>query len=100
MSNLTEFARDQPCQFRIPGVCLYDVAKTSPCHVRYANIAGGGQKPNDLALVHGCSACHDLIDGRNHTIQRAPESWEGIVLAGLLRTLCKVSDAFTVRKAN
>jgi len=67
LPNLRDFARGQPCTIRIPGVCNFDESTTVLCHDRSAGVAGIGQKPCDLNGAHGCSACHDVTDGRVKT---------------------------------
>ena len=62
MSKITKSARMRMCQFRIPKVCNWDITTTVFCHdpngsglsIKYADTEGG----------YGCSACHDVIDGR------------------------------------
>lgn len=49
---------------RLP-CCNHDWTTVVLCHLREANIAGIAQKPNDLAAVFGCMACHDWLDDRN-----------------------------------
>jgi hypothetical protein len=36
-------------------------------HYRLAGTCGTGCKPDDEQGAHGCSACHDAIDGRTKT---------------------------------
>lgn len=62
--NLRDAARGEDCQIRIPGVCNFDPATTVGCHVRVAGISGMGIKAPDLLMAWGCSACHDVVDGR------------------------------------
>ena len=57
-------ARNQPCTLRIPGVCSGDTAQTVGAHLRIFNIAGMGQKPDDLHMVDACTACHSALDNR------------------------------------
>ena len=52
-----------------------------------------GRKPNDLAGVHACSSCHDVIDGRLKTDYTREEILV-MVLEGLCRTLQKVGQEF------
>ena len=54
----------QDCTLRIPGVCREDPAYTVGAHLRIFNIAGLGQKPDDLFIVDACDRCHDALDRR------------------------------------
>ena len=61
MSKITESARGEQCQVRIPGVCNRD-----PETVVFAHLNGGGMgmKHPDTEGAYACSACHDAYDGR------------------------------------
>lgn len=61
MSKITDYARGQQCQIRIPGVCNRDPKTVVACH-----LGGGGMgtKHPDSEVAFGCSACHDVVDGR------------------------------------
>lgn len=49
----------------IPGVCNRDRDTTVLCHSNsLADGKGMGLKAPDTAAVFGCSACHDVLDGR------------------------------------
>ena len=61
--RLRDAARDQPCTFRIPGVCCGDPATTALCHDRRGHL-GMGCKPDDWNGAHGCHACHSAMDRR------------------------------------
>lgn len=55
----------QDCTMRIPGVCNWDPETTVLCHSnRLADGKGMGLKAPDTEACFGCSACHDLLDGR------------------------------------
>lgn len=63
MSAVRESARGQDCTFRIPGVCNYNPETTVYCHTnRLKDGKGMGIKSKKGA--HGCSCCHDVVDGR------------------------------------
>lgn len=64
--NLRDYARDQPCQIRIPDVCNHNSATTVLCHLRMVEIAYQGSKPPDLIAAWGCSNCHDAVDRRRY----------------------------------
>ena len=61
MSKITDSARGEQCQVRIPGVCNRD-----PATVVFAHLNGGGMgmKHPDYEGAYCCSACHDVVDGR------------------------------------
>lgn len=61
MSNITKSAKGEECQIRIPGKCNGNPETTVPCHL---NGGGMGMKHKDLFIAYGCSACHDIVDGR------------------------------------
>src|ERR1700744_5938539 len=63
-NDLTKLARGMPCQIRIPHVCNGNPETTVACHVRMVGISGAGMKAPDLLIAFGCSACHDVVDGR------------------------------------
>jgi len=84
--NLRKLARGMPCMARFPGICNFDESTTVLCHIRRANIAGIGQKPNDLCAFLGCSACHDYYDKRTPRSHDDHEVNEW-VLDALLRTI-------------
>ena len=68
MSKITDSARGQLCQIRIPGVCNWDAATVVWCHAN-GSAAGKGlwMKSLDLLGAYGCSSCHDLYDRRRPT---------------------------------
>ena len=61
MSKITESARGEQCQVRIPGVCNRDPETTVFAHL---NGGGMGMKQPDCEGAYCCSACHDVVDGR------------------------------------
>jgi len=62
--KLRDSARGEECTLRLPGICNHDPETVVLCHLRHLASAGMGQKPDDIASVYACSACHDAIDGR------------------------------------
>ena len=90
MSWITEFARNAPCQIRVPGICNYNPETTIACHYRSVSLgAGVAIKPNDILTAHGCSACHDAIDGRVST-PFTREELRFMHAEGVLRTIAKL----------
>ena len=65
MSRITESARMEQCQIRIPGVCSHDPETVVFCHAN-GSAAGKGmwQKSPDYLGAYGCSSCHDVVDYR------------------------------------
>jgi len=61
MSKITESARGEQCQVRIPTICNHN-----PETVVFAHLGGGGMgmKQRDSEGAYCCSACHDVIDRR------------------------------------
>jgi hypothetical protein len=61
VSKLRKSAKGRECQIRIPGVCNGNPETTVLCH-----LPGGGMgaKVPDIHAAFGCSACHDVVDGR------------------------------------
>lgn len=64
--NLRKLAKGQNCKIRIPGICSHNPDTVVLCHINDKRLAGSGMggKVPDLLGAHGCSACHDAIDGR------------------------------------
>ena len=58
-------ARGQDCTLRLAGNCNFDPDTTVLCHSNFlADGKGMGLKAPDTAAAFGCSACHDVLDGR------------------------------------
>lgn len=65
MTPIRRAARGQECTLRISGVCNFDPSTVVLCHSnRLADGKGMGLKATDTAACFGCSACHDVLDGR------------------------------------
>jgi len=65
MTPIRRAARGQDCTLRLPGVCNWNPETTVLCHSNYlADGKGMGLKAPDTAAAFGCSACHDVLDGR------------------------------------
>lgn len=57
-------ARGQDCTLRL-AVCNFDPDTTVLCHSNFLiDGKGMGMKAPDMAAAFGCSACHDVLDGR------------------------------------
>ncbi len=61
--------------------------------LRRGGLGGMARKPSDLAAVHGCSACHDVLDSR-----AKGGASDGELLDALLRTLAEVDKHFKLVK--
>lgn len=65
MTPIRKAARGQDCMMGIPGACNHDPATTVLCHSPFlADGRGMGLKAPDEKACFGCSACHDVLDGR------------------------------------
>ncbi|SDF80681.1 MULTISPECIES: nuclease domain-containing protein [unclassified Duganella] len=65
MTPIRKAARGQDCTIVLPGVCNRDPATSVLCHSNeLADGKGMGLKAPDTAAAIGCSACHDVLDGR------------------------------------
>ena len=94
--NLMQMAKHKPCLLRLPEICNGD-RTTRGAHVRRALIAGGGQKPTDLALIWCCQSCADVTD--NPTLRpqwMSSTQLDQHMLHGLCRTLAEVGKAIGV----
>lgn len=67
MSKLTDAARGQDCQIRVPGICRFNPETVVLCHYRMSGLNGIGMKPLDVCGAYGCSDCHSAVDGRLKT---------------------------------
>lgn len=65
MTPIRKSAKGEECTIRLPGVCNFDPATTVLCHSNEsADGKGMGLKASDERAAYGCSACHDVVDGR------------------------------------
>lgn len=77
---IRDAARDKSCKFAIPGTCTHDNYKTVGCHMRYFNVAGMGQKPDDIFIIDGCDRCHEVTERRSKWEEHGV-TWELILMA-------------------
>lgn len=80
MSKITESARGEACQIRLPNVCNFNPETTVWAHANGSAAGKGvGMKSPDILGTYACSACHDAVDGRTriprHEVRLA--FWEG-----------------------
>lgn len=65
MSKITESARGQECQVRIPGVCNGNPETVVWAHANGLLAGKGiGMKSKDILGAYACSNCHDYYDRR------------------------------------
>jgi hypothetical protein len=65
MTPIRRSARGESCTLLIPGICTGDTSTTVLCHSnRLEDGKGMGLKAPDTEACYGCSACHDVLDGR------------------------------------
>lgn len=65
MTPIRKAARGQDCTINLPGVCNHSNETTVLCHSNsMVDGKGMGIKAPDTAAAFGCSACHDVLDGR------------------------------------
>jgi hypothetical protein len=65
MTPIRKAARGQECTLQLLGICNGDSSTVVLCHSnRLADGKGMGLKAPDTAACFGCSACHDVLDGR------------------------------------
>lgn len=79
--NLREYARDQECQIRIPGVCNGNPETTVLAHFRMVGVSGLGIKSPDVIGSHACSDCHAYVDTEHSLVARV------MFLEGVIRTI-------------
>ncbi|MGR3221211.1 MAG: DUF1364 domain-containing protein [Candidatus Anammoxibacter sp.] len=60
---LRDSAKGEECTLQITFVCHGNPATTVLCHLPDES-HGMGKKSDDISAAFGCSACHDVIDGR------------------------------------
>jgi hypothetical protein len=61
--KITSAARGEDCTLNIAGRCNYNPETVVYCHFP-DETHGMGIKACDLSGGFGCSACHDVVDGR------------------------------------
>ena len=69
-SPMRKAARGEVCTLQLHPYCNGDPATTVLCHLP-SPYHGMALKSPDWWAVFGCSACHDVIDGRNPAAVRA-----------------------------
>lgn len=62
--KLRASARGRMCTLNFPGVCNSNPETTVLCHLTVWGYETVGGKAPDICGCFGCSACHDVVDGR------------------------------------
>ncbi len=66
--KITNSARDEDCTLNIVGVCNHDPETTVFAHLPSED-KGMGRKSSDICGCYACSACHDMLDGRDKSFE-------------------------------
>lgn len=61
--KMRDSARGEDCSLQIASACNHDPSTTVLCHFP-DETHGMALKADDLSAGYGCSACHDIADGR------------------------------------
>lgn len=72
--KIREAAKGQQCTFNIAGVCNYNPETVVFCHLP-SETGGMALKSSDLCGAFGCSACHDVVDGRVYNFDYKDDGW-------------------------
>lgn len=88
MTPIRKSARNQECTLNLRGVCNHDPETTVLCHSNFlVDGKGMGLKAPDTAAAYGCSACHDVLDGRAPRPAGLTKlGLEGVFYTAMLRT--------------
>jgi hypothetical protein len=96
VSKITESARGEQCQIRIPGVCTGNPESTVWAHANGSAAGKGiGMKSPDILGSYACQACHDEYDRRNRKSFRFGHRREDVELwfwQGHARSICILLD--------
>ena len=65
MSAITESARGEICELRLPGACSFSREQTVWAHANGISIGKGiGMKSPDILGAYACWRCHNVYDRR------------------------------------
>ena len=95
--KLRDSAKGEDCTLQIFPYCNQNPETVVLCHLPSGS--GMGQKSPDWFAVYGCSACHDIIDGRTDITSEALgreliltiksralfKTWERMIEKGLIK---------------
>jgi len=84
-SKLTKAARGQECTIQIHPYCNMNPETTVFCHAPSEDKCMSRKSP-DYWGADGCSACHDIVDGRHSTELEADEIYR-LFMRGVFRTI-------------
>ena len=84
-SKLTKAARGQECTIQIHPYCNMNPETTVFCHAPSED-KGTSIKSPDFWGADGCSACHDIVDGR-HKVDVESDDIFRCFMRGVYRTL-------------
>jgi hypothetical protein len=91
-SKIRQSARDKECTLRFPGTCNGRTDTTGK---------GMGLKAPDTRAAYGCSACHDVLDGRApRPAGMTYESMNELFDAGVRETQAQVARAGLMEVGN
>lgn len=95
MTPIRKSAKGQECTIRLPDVCNYNTETTVLCHSNeLADGKGMGLKAPDTEAAYGCSACHDVVDGR----APRPEGMSYELMMSLFRAAIEQTQRIVKRK--
>ena len=83
-NKLRASARNQKCSLGLFPYCNEDSSTVVLCHIGSSS-KGMGIKSEDWFGVFGCSACHDIIDGRKRS-NISEQELQKCILKGLHNT--------------
>ena len=97
MSKITDSAKGQECQVRIPGVCSGDSSTVVWAHaIGTASGKGIGMKSPDALGSYACQPCHDAYDRRIRT-NHDRQFIEHCFMEGHMKSLKRLIDKGLVK---
>lgn len=88
--KIMDVAKGEACTLNIAGVCNYDDSTTVACHL--PDGSGGSNKlTGALSIAIGCSACHNVVDGRVDA-HISDVDREFYMRRGMMRTMTRLVD--------
>ena len=95
ISELRKFAKDQECLAAITGYCNDNPETTVLAHYR-PGFFGMAMKPHDILGAHTCSACHDILDGRNNNHNIDPDDLDQIFQSAVIKTIQRITSKYEI----
>lgn len=86
-SKLRTAARGQECTVQLHPYCLWGFTETTVLAHAPSELKGMGNKSPDWWGADACSACHDLVDGRQRVPDLTAEEIYRAHIRGVFRTL-------------